>query len=63
MKSNSQSNAILINEIGKKSQLKRERERERERENESIGLTRQINNSSHETRTTQLKASPILKDP
>jgi hypothetical protein len=31
MKSNSQSNAILINEIEKKSQLKRERERERER--------------------------------
>ena len=46
----------------KKSQLKRERERERERENESIGLTRQIHNSSHETRTTQLKASLILKD-
>jgi hypothetical protein len=38
------------------------RERERERENESIGLTRQIHNSSHETRTTQLKASLILKD-
>ena len=29
MKSNSQSNAILIYEIGKKSQLKRESEREK----------------------------------
>ena len=46
MKLNSQSNTILINEIRKKSQLKKKRE------NESIGLTRQTHDPSHETRTT-----------
>jgi hypothetical protein len=44
MKSNSQLNTILIDEIGKKKSIKKERK------NESIRLT---HNPSHETRTTQ----------
>ena len=43
MKPNSQLNTKLIDEIGKKSQFKK---------NESIGLTRQTHDPSHETRTT-----------
>jgi DNA-binding XRE family transcriptional regulator len=49
MKSNSQSNTILINEIRKKNQLKKERK------NKSIGLTRQTRDSGHEIGTTNKK--------
>jgi hypothetical protein len=48
MKPNSQSNTILIDEIGKKNQLKK-----RGRKNESIELTCQTCDSGHEMGTTQ----------
>jgi len=48
MKCNSQSNIILIDEIGEKPM--------------SIGLNRQIRDFSHETWTTQYKENSILKD-
>jgi hypothetical protein len=46
MKHNSQSNTILIDEIGGKSQLKKKKK------NKSVGLTRQNHDPSHETGTT-----------
>jgi hypothetical protein len=46
MKPNSQLNTILIDEVGKKNQLKKERK------NESIESTRQTRDLSHDTGTT-----------
>jgi hypothetical protein len=47
MKRNSQSNTILIDEIGGKSQF------QKKRKNKLVGLTRQTHDPSHETGTTQ----------